>query len=115
MDRRSIMALAKAKAKEKMAAKLAAASGVQPSSDAPKKPPTQLKTKMSGAPMQSKKTKRASPLADADAGGLTMPADDVGGSNAVAVVDAVSVPSSTTMSQPPLLAKSPGERGSARS
>ncbi|CAH9083422.1 unnamed protein product [Cuscuta europaea] len=94
----------------KEATKLAAANGAQPSSDVPKKPPTQPKKKrpvddnqrkLIEAGIQPKKTKRASPLADADAGGLTMSADDVGGSNAVSVVDAVSVPSSTTMSQPP--------------
>ncbi|CAH9116220.1 unnamed protein product [Cuscuta europaea] len=49
----------------------------------------------------AKKSKRASPLADADARAVTMPAGDAGGSSAVAVVDLVSAPSSTIVSQPP--------------
>ncbi|CAH9050669.1 unnamed protein product [Cuscuta europaea] len=123
MDHRSGMALAKAKAKEEMAAKeaakLAAASGAQPSSDAPRKPPMQPKKKrpvddgqrkLTEAGMQPKKTKRASPLADDDVGDLTTPADDAGGSNAVAVVDVVSVPSSTALSQPPPVGQEPRKK-----
>ncbi|CAH9111361.1 unnamed protein product [Cuscuta europaea] len=49
----------------------------------------------------SKKTKRAFPSAEADAGALTTSAEDAGGSNAIAVVDMVSAPSLTAMSQPP--------------
>ncbi|CAH9107712.1 unnamed protein product, partial [Cuscuta europaea] len=120
MDRRSVMALAKAKAKEEMAAKeaakKAAASSAQPSSDAAKKPPTQSKKKrptddgqkkLTEAGMQSKKPKRASPLADTGAGGLAILDDDVGGSNAIAVVDVVSVPSSAVLSQPPPISQEP--------
>ncbi|CAH9068519.1 unnamed protein product, partial [Cuscuta europaea] len=94
----------------KETAKMAAASGAQPSFDAAKKPPTQPKKKrpvddgqrkLTEAGMQSKKSKRASPLADAGAGGLTTPDDDAGGSNATTVVDAVSVPSSSPVGQEP--------------
>ncbi|CAH9088548.1 unnamed protein product [Cuscuta europaea] len=120
MDRRSIMALAKAKAKEEMAAKeaakMATAGGAQPSSDAAKKPPMQPKKKrhaddgqkkLTEAGMQSKKPRRASPLTDTSASGMTVPDDDAGGSNAIAVVDAVSVPSSTALTQPPSVGQEP--------
>ncbi|CAH9108419.1 unnamed protein product [Cuscuta europaea] len=115
MDRSSVIALAKAKAREEMAAKeatrLAATGEAQLSSGVPMKPPTQPKKKrpvddgqkrLTKAGMQpSKKSMRASPSTEGDAGASTVPAEDVGGSNAVVVVDMVSAPSSTAMSQPP--------------
>ncbi|CAH9119642.1 unnamed protein product, partial [Cuscuta europaea] len=115
MDRRSVMSRAKAKVAAEQAAKdvakLAAEIGAQPTSGQPSKPPTQPKKKrqaddgqkkLTEAGMQhAKKSKRASPLADADVGAVTMPDGDVGGSNAVTVVDLVSAPSSTVVFQPP--------------
>ncbi|CAH9061832.1 unnamed protein product [Cuscuta europaea] len=59
--------------------------------------------------MQSKKSKRASTLADAGAG-VAIPDDDAGGSNAIAVVDTVSVPSSAILSQSPPIGQEPRKK-----
>ncbi|CAH9093103.1 unnamed protein product, partial [Cuscuta europaea] len=52
----------------------------------------------------AKKSKRASPLADVDVGAVTVSAGDAGGSNAAALVDLTSGPSSTAVSQLPPVA-----------
>ncbi|CAH9115540.1 unnamed protein product [Cuscuta europaea] len=96
MDRRSVMNRAAAKAKEELAAKEAAAKAAA-SSDATKRPPPQPKKKRSAketqrklteAGMQSaKRSKKASSFATADeAGVLTVPIVDEGGSSAAAAL-----------------------------
>ncbi|CAH9082828.1 unnamed protein product, partial [Cuscuta europaea] len=92
MSRAKVKVAAEQAAKD--AAKLATETGAQPSAAQPSKPSTRPKKKwqaddgqkkLTEAGMQSaKKSNRASPLADADAGAMTVPAGD---STAAALVD----------------------------
>ncbi|CAH9100934.1 unnamed protein product [Cuscuta europaea] len=112
MDRRSIMAKAKAKAAE--AARRAAAEGGEaaagvvpkPAQSKKKRPPTNGQKKLTEAGLKpAKKTKRApSPSLADEVGVLTVPNVDDGGSGAaVAIVDLTAAPSSVVAQPLPLV------------
>ncbi|CAH9095086.1 unnamed protein product [Cuscuta europaea] len=119
MDRRSIMAIAKAKAAEELAAKVveaarraaaeggrAAAGGApKPAQSKKKRPPTDGQKKLTEAGLNlAKKTKRApSPSLADEVGVLTVPnVDDGGSGSAAAVVDLTAAPSSAVAQPLPL-------------
>ncbi|CAH9093087.1 unnamed protein product [Cuscuta europaea] len=126
MDRMSFMKRAQLKASEELKTQQAVKSAAdvgQPATAPATKPPVQKKKKRSADEGQeklteadlkpTKKSNRASPAGD-DAGALTVPSGGEGGSNADALVDLTSGPSSTTVSNLPLSAAAPWKKGSGR-